>query len=306
MRRSLSLALVAALLAVFAAACSKSTPAGASSATNSTTYPLTITAANGAVTIKAKPVRIVSLSPTATEMLFAIGAGSQVIAVDDQSNYPTQAPKTKLSSFQPNVEAVAGYQPDLVVTSADVAGLKALSIPELVEPAAKDLNDSYSQITQLGTATGHTAEASAVTTSMKTQIQTIVASAPHFQTPPTYYHELDNTFYTATSSTFIGKVYSLLGLKNIADPADKKASGYPQLSQEYIIQADPTLIFLADTKCCGQTAQTVGKRPGWKGIAAVKNGDVIGLDDDIASRWGPRVVDFVRQVADALKTVKVN
>ena len=121
--------------------------------------------------------------------------------------------------------------------------------------------------------------------------------------PLTYYHELDPTYFSATSKTFIGQVYSLLGLKNIADPADADGSGYPQLSAEAIIAANPDMVFLADTKCCQQTAQTVAARPGWNVITAVKDGGVVPLDDDIASRWGPRIVDYLRSVAAAVNQV---
>lgn len=303
--RKISATLV--LLAVFAAACSAK-PATDVPTQSAGTFPVTMSAANGSVTIASKPARIVSLSPTATEMLFAIGAGAQVVAVDDQSNYPAQAPKTKLSGFQPNVEAIATYHPDLVVASDDVAHLVAsltrISIPVLLEPAAKTIDDSYVQINQLGQATGHIPEATTLVTTMQSKIRAIVAAEPHFATPPTYYHELDNTYFSATSHTFIGTVYALLGLKNIADPADKKASGYPQLSAEYIITANPQIIFLADTKCCGQSEATVSKRAGWSRLSAVKAGHVIALDDDVASRWGPRIVDFLQIVANALKDLK--
>jgi iron complex transport system substrate-binding protein len=303
MRKTSVFLVVVALLA----GCAKTATTG-SAKQQATSFPVTLTAANGNVTIASKPSAIVSLSPTATEMLFAIGAGSQVKAVDDQSNYPPQAPKTKLSGFQPNVEAIASYQPDLVVISGDVPGLSAsltkLSIPVLVEPAAKTLDDTYAQIEQLGDATGNVKKAADLVASMKSRITAILASLPKFASPPTYYHELDNTYFTATSKTFIGSIYGLLGLKNIADPADKKASGYPQLSAEYIIQANPQIIFLADTKCCGQSAETVAKRPGWNQITAVRDGHVIPLDDDVASRWGPRIVDFLQTVANALKQLK--
>jgi iron complex transport system substrate-binding protein len=303
MRKTSVFLVVVALLA----GCAKTATTG-SAKQQATSFPVTLTAANGNVTIASKPSAIVSLSPTATEMLFAIGAGSQVKAVDDQSNYPPQAPKTKLSGFQPNVEAIASYQPDLVVISGDVPGLSAsltkLSIPVLVEPAAKTLDDTYAQIEQLGDATGNVKKAADLVASMKSRITAILASLPKFASPPTYYHELDNTYFTATSKTFIGSIYGLLGLKNIADPADKKASGYPQLSAEYIIQANPQIIFLADTKCCGQSAETVAKRPGWNQITAVRDGHVIPLDDDVASRWGPRIVDFLQTVANALMQLK--
>jgi iron complex transport system substrate-binding protein len=254
-----------------------------------------------------RPARIVSLSPTATEMLFAIGAGKQVIAVDDQSNYPASAPKTALSSFKPNVEAVATYKPDLVVLSdaGDVKdGLEATGTKVLVQSAAQDLAGTYSQLFELGKATGHEKEAATVVAGMKKELTTLRASLPTSVAGLTYYHELDNTLFTATSKTFIGSVYATLGLKNIADAADKDASGYPQLSAEYILQADPDLVFLADTKCCQQSVKTVAQRPGWAQMKAVKTNAVVQLDDDIASRWGPRVVDFVRIVAERLKTVK--
>jgi iron complex transport system substrate-binding protein len=261
----------------------------------------------GTVTLGSKPVRIVSLSPTATEMLFAIGAGKQVVAVDDQSNYPAAAPRTKLSGYTPNVEAIAKYRPDLVVGEAGLSKLagsfKAIGVPLLVEPSAPTLDDAYAQIGQLGEATGHRAAAARVVARMKSQIAAIVKSVPRGGKPITVYHELDPTYYSATSKTFIGRVYALLGARDIADAADKTGSGYPQLSAEYIVAASPQLIVLADTKCCGQTPATVAKRAGWSSIAAVKNGNVIGVDDDVASRWGPRIVDFMRVVAARLRSI---
>jgi iron complex transport system substrate-binding protein len=288
------------------AAATTATTAGSDSAS---AFPMTIKAANGDVEIAAKPTKIVSLSPTATEMLFAIGAGDQVTAVDDQSNYPAEAAAkaTKLSGFEPNVEAIAGYEPDLVVIADDTNGLTSalgkLGITVLSEPAAATLDDTYSQIEQLGAATDHVGDAAALVAQMQTDIAAIVKSVPAREVPLRYYHELDQTYFSATSKTFIGQVYSLLGLKNIADPADADGSGYPQLSAEAIIAANPELIFLADTKCCQQTPATVAARPGWNVITAVKEGGVVPLDDDVASRWGPRIVDYLRTVADAVNQV---
>ncbi|MDQ1375366.1 MAG: cobalamin transport system substrate-binding protein [Actinomycetota bacterium] len=251
------------------------------------------------------PERIVSLSATGTEMLFAIGAGKQVVAVDDQSNYPPTAPKTSLSGFKPNVEAIANYKPDLVVLTDSATeikgGLEALGAKVFVQPAAKTLDDAYAQLRQLGTVTGHVDQADTVATKMKSDLTKLKASLPTNARGLTYYHELDNTYFSATSSTFIGSVYSLLGLKNIADTADKQGTGYPQLSAEYVLQANPDLVFLADTKCCQQSAATVAQRPGWSNMKAVKNGGVVELDDDIASRWGPRIVDYVRVVAAKIR-----
>jgi iron complex transport system substrate-binding protein len=265
-------------------------------------FPVTVHESDGStVTIAKQPRRIVSLSPTATEMLFAIGAGKQVVAVDDQSSYPAAAPRTKLSGFQPNVEAVAGYTPDLVVVSDDVGGLvkglKAVGVPTLLEPAAKDVSGSYAQIRELGTATGHASEANALASRMRSEIASIVATVAKPGRQPAVYHELDDTYFSATSHTFIGQVYAMLGLKNIADRASGSQPDYPQLSSEFIVSASPDLIVLADTKCCHQDVRTVAARPGWSAIAAVRGGQVVGVDDDVASRWGPRIVDFMRSLA---------
>jgi iron complex transport system substrate-binding protein len=290
---------------VTASACASTTPAGEGSPDSpGGGFPVTVMAANGEVTIPRRPQRVVSLSATATEMLFSIGAGTQVVAVDSTSNFPPEAPTTQLSAYEPNVEAIATYQPDLVVASDDIGdlsgSLEALGIPLVLQPAAANLDETYAQIEQLGTATGNPDGARDVVARMRRQIEEIVAGAPDFSEPPTYYHELDQSYFTATSETFIGQVYSLLGLRNIADRAKGAASGYPQLSAEYILEADPDLIFLADTKCCDQNAGTVAARPGWDRITAVRTGAVVELDDDVASRWGPRVVEFLEAAARAV------
>ena len=253
------------------------------------------------------PHRIVSLSATATESLFAIGAGKQVVAVDDQSDYPAGVPTTKLSGFTPNVEAIASYRPDLVVIAYDPGGLvgslRKLKIRVLMQPAATDLKGAYAEILELGGVTGHPARAKSVVAGMKTKIASIVA---HARKAPglSVYHELEPDLYSATSKTFIGRIYSLFGLHDIADAADSTGSGYPQLSAEYIISANPSLIVLADVRCCGQTRQTVSSRPGWNTTSAVRNHAIVRIDDSIASRWGPRVVNFVRAIASALRVAR--
>ena len=266
-------------------------------------FPVTVESAGGPVTIASRPERIVSLSPTATESLFAIRAGDQVVAVDDQSNYPAEAPHSKLSGYQPNVEAIAGYRPDLVVVAFDpsglVKGLRKLGIAVLLQPAATNLDEAYAEIEALGLATGHEPGAKAVVTRMRDRIAELVASASAGKSIVVY-HELGPDYFSATSKTFIGSIYKLLGAENIADGAGGKAPHYPQLSAEYILSANPDVIVLSDTKCCGQSPETVAGRPGWSKIAAVRNGHVIPVDDDIASRWGPRTVDFVEIVAQAI------
>ena len=304
-------ALVAVLLALGLAACADgddaAAPATSSAAvetTAATAFPVTVEADNGPVTLEEQPDAIISLSATATESLFALGAGEQVIAVDDQSNYPAEAPVSDLSGFQPNVEAIAGYEPDLVVAAYDpgglVKGLEKLGIPVLLQDAAPDLEAAYDQIEALGAATGNPEGAETVIDSMRVEIEELAGSVPG-AAGATVYHELGPDFFTATSETFIGSVYELFGLVNIADAAaDADAGGYPQLSAEYVVSESPDLIVLADTRCCEQTAATVAERPGWDQIDAVANGDIVEADDDVASRWGPRTVDFVALIAEAL------
>jgi iron complex transport system substrate-binding protein len=252
------------------------------------------------------PHRIISLSPTMTEDLFAIGAGKRVIAVDQDSNYPRRAPRTSLSGYTPNTEAIANYHPDLVLISYNpnnfASQLRKLGIKTVMEPAANALPQAYKELLGLGRLTGHTREAKAVVHTMQRRLATIIRSVPKSRRHLRVYHELDPTYYSATSTTFIGSVYKLFGFKDIADAADTSSSGgYPQLSAEYIIARNPQLVVLADTKCCQQTAATVGARPGWSTIAAVQHQRVVGVNDDIASRWGPRIVQFAQAVARIAK-----
>ncbi|MFD0639376.1 ABC transporter substrate-binding protein [Catenulispora yoronensis] len=290
------------------AASSGSSSASSSASADAAVFPATVTAKNGAVKLSAQPKKIVSLSPSATEDLFAIGAGAQVVAADDQSDFPANAPKTALSGFKPDAEAIAKYNPDLVVVAADtsniVEALGKLNIPVLWFDAPNSLDDAYSQITALGTATGHAGAATSEVAGMKDKITAALAATKKPATPLKYYYEVGTPGnYSATSKTFIGSILTGFGLANVADAADKTGGGYPQLSDEYLVTAAPDLVFLADTKCCQQTTATVTARPGWSAVPAVKNaakGTIVGLDDDIASRWGPRLVDLVQQISDAV------
>jgi iron complex transport system substrate-binding protein len=307
---------VALVLAPSLAACgsnggSDDPPAGnvASPRSERSSFPVTVEGTSGHVTIDERPERIVSLSPTATEDLFAIGAGEQVIAVDDQSNFPPEAPTTELSGFEPNVEAIAGFEPDLVVFATDPgdlgSSLEGLGITALQLDAAPTLEVAYEQIEQLGLATGHADEARALVDDMRSEIEGLVNAAD--PAPGTsFYYELDDTLYSVTSETFIGQLFEMLGLENIADEVGTGSGGYPQLSAEYILASDPDLIFLADTKCCGQSLETVSRRPGWHELSAVTGGDVVPLNDDVASRWGPRIVDLLGRIAKAADSAEAD
>ena len=271
-------------------------------------FPVTIVAENGEVTIPARPARIVSISPTSTEVLFAIGAGDQVVAVDSLSNFPAGAPVTDLSGFSPNVEAIAAFDPDLVFLSFDPDGglipaLEAIGVPAILHSGAFDVESAYGQWLQVGAATGHADGAMALVDETRQRIDDAYASLGGGAEGLSYYWELDQTFFSVTSATFVGDLLSGTSMDNIADPADEAGFGYPQLTAEYIIGSDPDLIYLADTLCCGQTVDTVAERPGWDAMTAVQDGQVIELNDDVASRWGPRIADLVEQIAEAIASL---
>jgi len=300
-------AVIAALLLAGCGEDEASAPA-ARPAPATAAYPVTVRAANGPVEITSAPKRVVSLSPTATETLFALGAGRQVVAVDDQSDFPQEAPRTKLSGYEPNVEAIAAYRPDLVVVSDEgpqdvVAGLERLRIPVLLEPSAASLAQAYDQMEDLGAATGRRDQAQALVTRVRDGLGELAASVPR-EKRLSVFHELSTDLYSASSKTFIGEVYAGFGLRNIADRAARAGSEYPKLSAEYVIAADPDLVVLADGECCGQTPAKAARRSGWRQIDAVATNSVIAVSDDVASRWGPRVLDFARAVAGAVRAAQ--
>jgi iron complex transport system substrate-binding protein len=269
------------------------------------------------------PQCVVSLSPTATETLFAIGAGHQVQAVDTDSDYPTTGlPKKRINAISPSVEGVIGVcktsaahpsaKPDLVIISYDANEIKqkltAVGVKVVEQDAPANVAGALSQIEQLGALTGHVKKADALAASIKATISADIASVPtHTGKTLTAYYELDTTYYSLTSSTFVGTLMKALGIVNIADAKNTTAdAGYPQLSAEYIIGANPKVIFLADTVCCKASQSTVAKRPGFAKIAAVADHEVIGLNDDIASRWGPRLSLLMNQLTAAVKSALKN
>jgi iron complex transport system substrate-binding protein len=240
--------------------------------------------------------------------LYAIGAGAQVLAVDDLSDYPPPATEKMqgLSALEPNIETISGLEPDLVITDGTNAALleqlESLGIAHWEGPAATSFDDVYEQIEQLEAVTGRPAEAASVVKRIQVEIDVVKASLPELDEPLSYYHELDDRYHSVTSDTFVGAVYGEFGLVNIADGSGTDST-HPQLNAEHIIDQDPDLIFLACTTSCGYTAADVSDRPGWSDLTAVRTGGVMALDEDIASRWGPRVVDYLHTVGEAVDAV---
>ncbi len=274
-----------------------------------TKYPITVKFGGYTTTIAKKPTKIISLSPSATEIFYAVGAGSQILAVDNLSNYPANAPVSEISAFEPSVEAILAKKPDLVLLSIDSTkapqirnALVKLGIPVLMEKAPATLQDVYAENTLLAKVTDRQAGAVKLNASMAKSIKEILAKA-NKSSKIRIFHELDDTYFSATSNTFIGKVYKSFGAVNIADAAaGADNSGYPQLSAEYLLKSDPQVIFLADAQY-GVTADSVSKRAGWSEISAVKNKKIVELPADIPSRWGPRLVDFYKLIGASLAKV---
>jgi iron complex transport system substrate-binding protein len=266
-------------------------------------FPVVVTADNGTVELAEQPERIVSLSPSLTELLFAIEAGDQVVAVDRHSDFPDGTPVTDLSGFKPNVEAIGGYEPDLVVVAGDrdgvVEALDTLGIPTLLLPSAASLDDVYRQIDVLGDATGHPDAAATLAADLRSELERLAASAPERDPQLRYFYELSDDLYTVTSDTFIGELLGLAGMVSIADAVNDTAGGFPQLSAEYVLDADPDVIFLAHTDGTGQDPAEVAARPGWDELQAVRDDAVVVLDADVSSRWGPRIVELLAAVVDA-------
>jgi iron complex transport system substrate-binding protein len=280
--------------------------------------PVAASAAPPSVSLK-RPTCVVSLSPAATETLYAIGAGPQVQAVDTDSDYPTTGlPAKRINALNPSVEAILGVckptatdkstKPDLVIIAYDANDVQqkliGLGITVVDQDAPSNLAGAYDQIEQLGELTGHVKRATALVASLQASVAQDISSVPsHPGKRLTVYYELDPTYYSLTSSTFVGSILKGLGVVNIADAKNTSAdAGYPQLSDEYVVSADPKLIFLADTVCCHQDAATLAQRPGFAGVAAVADHHVVNLNDDVASRWGPRLGLLVSELTAAVKS----
>ncbi|HTW10848.1 MAG TPA: ABC transporter substrate-binding protein [Acidimicrobiales bacterium] len=295
-----ALAAVAALLGVWLTALAALGTVGAMAAP--TAAPMAVA---GGPAHSAYPTRILSLSPSATQMLYSIGAGHDVVGVDKYSTWPPYAPRTKFTGYETSAEDYLYLHPDLVVfafQSNVVQQLKLLGVPSLVLPPATGLPGVYAQITELGALTGHRSGARHVNALLAAEVASDVRTADGGGRGESYYVELDPAYYySATSKTFIGAEFSLFGMRDIADAASH-GSAYPALSPEYVLKADPDYVFLADTVCCRQSPATFARRPGFSALRAVKLHHVIGVNDSVASQWGPHTIElFVHLVARTVR-----
>jgi iron complex transport system substrate-binding protein len=273
-----------------------------STATPEAAFPLTVTDDAGSeITLDAEPERIVALAPSYVEVLFEIGAGEKVVAVDENTDFPPEAADlTKLSGFDPSVEAIVEQDPDLVLIQFDPGtltdSLKSNGIPVVLLASPADLDGVYDQIQAIGDMSGQAEEATDLVSDMREEIADIVAGVPEGSEAQSVFHEVDNTLYSVGPGSFIHDIYVVLGAENIAEATGE---AYPQLNNEAVIAANPDVIILAD-ELFGETAETVAARPGWSAIAAVQAGRIHGVDPDLISRPGPRLPETVAIIAEYL------
>ncbi len=239
------------------------------------------------------PKRIISLSPSITEILFEIGSGNQVIAVDNFSNYPNETPISDISAYDPNVEAISLLNPDLVILSYNIKNLKTalkkIGIETIYLPAPLNFEDILDQIDYLGQKTGNEDKAKKLISKMKSKMKTLQKLREN-EPATKIYHELDPNYYSPSKFSFIGDIYQKLNYKNVANKADITNLGYPKLSPELIISENPDLIILPGKD--NKYVENVKSRPGWNYIKAVKKNNFLLTNSDIASRWGPRILNF--------------
>jgi iron complex transport system substrate-binding protein len=272
-------------------------------------FPLTITDDLGRqVTLSAPAQRVISLAPSNTEILFAVGAGGQVVGVTEYCNYPPEAQSLeKIGGFSANtisVEKIVSLEPDLVLSVGDIQqpvidALEQLNI-QVVALDPHTLDDVYSRIELVGRLTGHQAEAAQVVTEMKERVDMVaqrVAAIPAGDRLRVYWEVFDEPRMTAGPSTFIGQLIDLAGGVNIFADLDED---YPQISDEEVIARNPAVIMGADTMGEKLTTEMVGQRPGWAQIGAVQGSRIYLFDGDMVARAGPRLAQVLETMATAL------
>jgi iron complex transport system substrate-binding protein len=290
LRAFASLALVLAACAAPAAA----PPPPATTVAAAARYPLSVTDDRGkVVTLTASPRRVVSLAPSATEIVFALGAGDRLVAVDDFSDFPAEAKAIPhIGGFRTSPEKVISSTPDLIlaISGGNLPGqLDALNQPLFIfDPS--DIEGVYRNITSVGRMLDREPEAQKIVADMRSRIDAVAQKAATAKSRPRVLHEVDSTnpaqLFVAGPNNFIDSMIKIAGGINVAADATVQ---YPKFSPEQIVARDPEVIVLADAKF-GATPEIVRARQGWSAITAVKQNAVYPIDDDLVSRPGPRLV----------------
>ena len=291
------LCMLLCLLAIMISACAPTPPTPAA-----VTY---TDGLNRSVTLAGTAQRIVSLTPSNTEMLFAVGAGAQVVGRDEFSDYPAEAislPSVGGSMGDYNMEAVAALKPDLVLAGAlntpeQIKALEDLGISVYVLANPVDLEAMFTDLETIGQITGKSQQAEALTASLRARVSAVQEKIAPLSYMPAVFYELDGSDpakpWTPGPNTFVDMLMRMAGGYNIGGVL---TSDWAQISQEELIKQNPAIILLGDS-AYGVTAEQVAQRPGWDAIQAVKDGRVLPFDDDLVSRPGPRMVDGLEAMA---------
>ncbi len=262
---------------------------------------------NRTVTLGGPAQRVVSLAPSNTEILFAIGAGAQVVGRDETSDYPAAALSLPTiggySGF--NLEAIVALHPDLVLagginTPELVASLEQLGLTVYFLPNPTTLEEMYTNLETVARLTGHESETAALVESLKTRVAAVDAKILPLSNAPTVYYELDATDptkpYTAGPGSFVDLLIARAGGKNVGA---KLQGQWVQISLEQLVVSNPAIIILGDA-AYGETPEKVAARPGWGTLTAIQTGQVFPFDDNLVSRPGPRLVDGLEALAKLL------
>lgn len=297
--KALLAAALAAMLVIAPAGCAKKAADGDGAAQQQAAFPVTLTDDAGReVTIAKKPERIVSLAPANTEIVYALGALDRVVGVTTFDDYPPEVSSiAKVGDFMsPNMEAIAAAKPDLVLATG---GVQADTIAKLEESGAvvlavdpQSLDGVYKAIEMVGKAIGEPAKAAEVVQGMKDELETIQSAIE--EAPVRCFIEIaQEPLYTAGPGTFINDLIDQAGGENVVTQ-----QGYVAYSLEQLLKDDPD-VYLA-TKGSMSDPADIDKRPGYSALSAVKAKRVFVLDDNLVSRPGPRCIQGIRQIAEAL------
>jgi iron complex transport system substrate-binding protein len=260
------------------------------------------------VTLAGPAQRVVSLAPSNTEILFAIGAGSQVVGRDQFSDYPAEAANATdigMTFEGLNTELIVSLMPDLILAAEinppeQVQQLEDLGLTVYYVKNPLTLEEMYGNLEIVAQLTGHESEAATLIESLKARVTAVDEKIAPLSSRFSVFYELDATDpakpYTAGKGTFITLLIERAGGYNIAADID----GYPQLSLEQVVAADPDFILLGDARY-GVSPESIAQRPGWENLSAVKNGNVFPFNDDLVSRPGPRLVDALEELAKTLR-----
>jgi iron complex transport system substrate-binding protein len=301
LKRTLLFVIILAILATLASACAP----GAAPAAG----PIVVMDGDGKeFRLEKAAQRVISLAPSNTEILFAVGAGKQVVGREDFSNYPEEAkslPSVGGSMGKYSLEEIAKLQPDLILasplTAAEVVqSLKTITPSVFLLPNPKDMEGLFTNLTTVGTLTGHKAEADKLVSELRARVEAVQKKIAPLSNAPKVFYELDATEpakpYTAGPGSFVDMLIGMAGGYNIG----KSLQGeWAQISQEALIVENPDVIVLGDSPY-GVTPEAVTARPGWEQIGAVKNGRVLSFNDDLVSRPGPRMVQGLEELAKIL------